>query len=191
VGTGQVVDMERGESLSYFGAIDRLRAKGNERGAAALEAVGPPPYRQMKGLMKQRRLLISTMPKAERRTLRSLVSALLLGADSRLKDMPDYFAGMRFSLEALWTPLQAWKLADGGLVFDVPLVFIEGDLDLQVPSALVTELKPKLRAPKVELVTIFGGAHAALMTHPGEFRRVLVETVRPLAMGKGRKKAKA
>jgi len=181
-GAGQVVDMERGESLSYFGAIDRLRAKGDERGATALEAIGPPPYPNTKALIKQRRLLISTMPKAERRFMRGLVTDLLVAPDARLRDLPDYFAGLRFSLESLWKPLQSWRLADGGREFEVPMVFIEGDLDLQVPSSLVTPLVATLRAPSADLVTIDGAAHAALATHPDPFRKALVERVRPLAV---------
>jgi pimeloyl-ACP methyl ester carboxylesterase len=193
VGAGQVVDMERGESLSYFGTIDRLRAKGDERGAAALEAIGPPPYADNKALMKQRRLLISTMPKAERRLMRDLITDLLIGPDTRLVDLPNYFAGVRFSLNSLWKALQGWRLADGGLDFEVPMVFIQGDLDLQVPSSLVTALIPKLRAPSVDLVTIEGAAHAALATHPDQFRRALVEKVRPLALAKagGGRRARA
>jgi pimeloyl-ACP methyl ester carboxylesterase len=185
VGTGQVVDMERGEQLSYFGAIDRLRAKGDERGAQALEAIGPPPYPNTKALIKQRQLLISTMPKAERRLMRDLVADLVFAPDARLTDLPDYFAGLRFSLESLWKPLQGWRLADGGVEFDVPMVFIEGDLDLQVPSTLVTALVPTLKASSVELVTIEGGAHTALTTHPDAFRKALLERVRPLVVGKG------
>jgi pimeloyl-ACP methyl ester carboxylesterase len=124
--------------------------------------------------------------------MRDLVADLLFAPDSRLKDLPDYFAALRFSLDSLWNPLLGWRLADGGLDFETPLVFIEGDLDLQVPSALVTSLVPKLRAPSAELVTIEGAAHAALATHPDAFRRALVERVRPLALGKAkRKRAKA
>lgn len=191
VGTGQVVDMVRGESLSYFGAIDRLRAQGNERGAASLEAVGPPPYRDLKGLIKQRRLLISTMPKGEQKLLRGMVTGLLFGPDNRLKDLPDYWRGMNFSLESLWSQMETWRLADGGLEFDVPMVFLEGELDLQVPASLVTEVFSKLRAPAKELVIIEGAAHAAILTHPDRVRRELVERVLSFALAKPRSRKKA
>ena len=193
VGTGQVVDMVRGESLSYFGAIDRLRSKGNERGAATLEGVGPPPYPDLKGLVKQRRLLISTMPKAEQKMMRSMITGLLLGPDTRLKDLPDYWGGMNYSLRGLWDQVTGWRLADGGLEFDVPMVFLEGELDLQVPASLVTEVFPKLKAPAKELVIIEGAAHASILTHPDRFRRELVERVLPFALAKpkGRRKTAA
>jgi pimeloyl-ACP methyl ester carboxylesterase len=184
VGVGQAVDMARGESLSYFGAIDRLRAKGDERKAEALEAVGPPPYPNLKGLMKQRRMLISTMPKAERRIFQRMFVDLLLAPDSTLKDLPDYVGGLRFSMRELWPKVSNWRLADGGLSFEVPVVFIQGDLDLQTPTALVTEVVPKLQAPAKELVIIEDAGHVALMTHPDRFRRELVERVLPFALAK-------
>jgi pimeloyl-ACP methyl ester carboxylesterase len=186
VGTGQVVDMARGETLSYFGAIDRLRAKGDERGAAALEGVGPPPYPNLKALGKQRKLLISTMPKAERHAMRRVFLDLLLGPDAKLKDVPDTLGGVNYSLKELWTPLMEWSLQSGGLAFDVPVVFIEGELDMQVPSPLVTEVAARLQAPKVELVTLEGAAHAAPITHGGEFLKALVDKVRPLVVGKAK-----
>lgn len=184
VGVGQVVDMVRGEAMSYFGAIDKLRAKGDERGAATLEGIGPPPYADLKGLSKQRRLLISTMPKAEQKMYRSIFTALLLGPDSRLKDVPDYFGGVGYSIDQLWSQMAGWRLADGGLEFDLPMVFIEGELDLQVPTALVTEIVPKLKAPAKELVIVEEAAHGALITHPDRIRRELVERVLPFALAK-------
>jgi proline iminopeptidase len=191
VGTGQVVDMVRGETLSYFGAVDRLRAKGDERGAAALEGVGPPPYRDMKGLLKQRRLLVSTMPKAERRIFSSIYSGLLFAPDSRLADIPGFVRGLSFSMDQLWGQLTGWRLTDGGAEFHTPMLFIEGDLDLQVPASLVTEVVPQLRAPAAELVTIEGAAHCALITHGDRFLDALVHRVKPRVAGKKRKKAKA
>lgn len=188
VGTGQVVDMARGETLSYFGTIDRLRAKGDERGAAALEAIAPPPYPDIKSLNKQRRLLLSTMPKAERRAFFSAIPGLVFGPDARLKDLPDYIKGVQFSLDSLWGQIADWRLADGGLEFDTPMIFIEGDLDIQVPTALVTEVFPKLKAPAKELVIIEGAAHCALLTHPDRFRRELVERARAFALGKPKRK---
>lgn len=184
VGTGQVVDMTRGESLSYFGTIDRLRAKGDERGAARLEAIAPPPYPNIKSLNRQRWLLLSTMPKAERRAFLSVIPSLLVGPDARMRDLRDYFKGLEFSLESLWGQIADWRLTDGGAEFETPLVFIEGDLDLQVPAALVTEVFAKLRAPAKELVIVEGAAHAALLTHPDRFRRELVERLRPFALGR-------
>jgi pimeloyl-ACP methyl ester carboxylesterase len=180
MGVGQVVDMARGEQLSYFGAIDRLRAKGDERRAAQLEAVGPPPYPSIKALAKQRKLLVTTMPAAERRVMRNAPLNLLLAPDAKLSDLVDWQRGLRFSVGKLWDQIRGWRLADGGHDFEVPLTFVQGELDLQTPSALVTEAFAKLHAPKKELVIVEGGGHVALVTHPDEAKKALLNKVLPL-----------
>ena len=183
VGAGQVVDMGRGEQLSYFGAIDRLRAKGDERGAQKLEAIGPPPYPSIKALAQQRKLLVSTMPKAEQRLIRGLPLALLLAPDAGLKDLPDYLRGLRFSVGGLWGQISNWRLEDGGLALPVPVVLIQGDLDLQTPSALVTEIATKLR-PKAELVVLRDAGHAAMATHGEAFLKAMVKRTARFVGGK-------
>ena len=183
VGVGQVIDMARGEQLSYFGAIDRLRAKGDERGAKALEAIGPPPYPSSKALVKQRRLLVSTMPKAERAVFRRRTMDVVLAPDAKLKDLPDFVGAATFSLSELWGEILGWRIADRGVGFGVPMILIQGELDLQTPTALVTEMAPKLRAPKVELVVIEDAGHVAMVTHGERFLKELVKRTAPYVGG--------
>jgi proline iminopeptidase len=191
MGVGQVVDMARGEQLSYFGAIDRHRAKGDERRAAQLEAIGPPPYPSIKALAKQRKLLIATMPAAERRVFRNAAMNLLLAPDAQLKDLLDWQGGLRFSVGKLWDQIRTWRLADGGYDFEVPLTFLQGELDLQTPSALVTEAFAKLQAPKKELVIVEDAGHAALVTDADQALKTLTAKVLPAAKPAGRAKSTA
>lgn len=178
-GAGQVVDMARGEDLSYFGALERLRAQGRGRHARALEAIGQPPYPSIKALTKQRKLLISTMPKAERRLFRQLALALLLAPDSQFADLPAFLGGAKFSTNELWDEVMGWKLADKGLAFEVPMVFLHGDIDLQTPTALLKEAAPQIRAPKVTVRLYQNAAHLALVTHAEPFLHDLLENLRP------------
>jgi pimeloyl-ACP methyl ester carboxylesterase len=187
VGVGQIVDMPRGEQLSYFGAIDRLRAKGEERKAQTLEAIGPPPYPSIKELRKQRNLLVSTMPKAERRIFQRQFLDMALAPDGKLIDVAHNVQGLMFNIRSLWGQLGEWRMAEGGFEFAVPMVLVMGDLDLQTPTALVTETFPKIVAPSKELVVLEGGGHLALMTHGEPFLKALVQRVRPLAVGKGKR----
>ena len=43
VGSGQVVDMPRGEQISYDALLARLQGRSGTKAIAALEAIGPPP----------------------------------------------------------------------------------------------------------------------------------------------------
>ena len=63
--------------------------------------MGPPPYPSLKGLQLQRKLLISTMPKAEQQVFRTLAVTLLLAPDSKLSDLSAFLGGTRFSIEKL------------------------------------------------------------------------------------------
>ncbi len=182
LGAGQVVDMQRGETLSYLGAIARLREADRDRDAAALEAIGAPPYPSLKGLQTQRKLLISTMPKAERRVFSQMGGEVLLAPDGKLSDLPALLGGAKFSIGDLWDELMGWRLVDGGLDFGVPVIFLQGDIDLQTPTALVVEIAPQLCAPQTDLVLLKGAGHIALVTHADAFRREMIERVRPLAL---------
>lgn len=190
VGVGQVIDVSRGETQSYFGAIDRLRQKGEERKAKQLEAIGPPPYPSTKELKTQRTLLVSTMPKAERKVFQRRLVDMLLAPDATLRDVLDANRGAMFSVRALWGQLTNWRIADGGYAFEVPLVFLQGELDLQTPTALVTEVFAKLQAPKKELVILEDAGHVALITHGKDFLRILREQVRPLVTAKPKRAKK-
>jgi pimeloyl-ACP methyl ester carboxylesterase len=51
VGTGQHVSMEISEPVSYDMVLKKARASGNRKVVKRLEAIGPPPYRDMKTWM--------------------------------------------------------------------------------------------------------------------------------------------
>ncbi|MDB5476710.1 MAG: Hydrolase, alpha/beta fold family protein [Phenylobacterium sp.] len=188
--SGQLVDMGQGETLSYFGTIDRLRGKGDQRGAKLLEAIGPPPYPDLKALAKQRQLLVSTMPGAERHAMRSILLAMLTAPDAKLGDFLTLQRATQFSVGQLWGPLQAWRLEAGGLAFDRPMVIFQGEADLHTPTALVRQVMPRLKAPAAELVIVEGSGHFTLLTHGDRLRREFVERVRPFALGGKPKKRK-
>ena len=182
VGTGQVVDMQRGESLSYFGAIDRLRAQGRERGARALEAVGPPPCRRYEGPGEAAPTLLVSTNAAQGRTrrLHERLFGLAAGPRQPARRRPRLSAGHQLQPRRALAPADGLAAAGrraGSSRSRSPSS--RANLDLQVPASLVTEVLPKLRAPAVELVTLEGGAHCAIVTHADRFSDALVHRVKP------------
>lgn len=180
VGAGQVVDMQRGEQLSWRSAIERARAKGHRRLADQIEQV-PPPYPSLKLLIRQRKALIAGTPPAERKVFRTFV--LDMAASGGPRGVLDVLAGGRYTLLRLWEELMDWRLEDGGLAFAMPVLLLQGVEDMQTPTPLVEEVFPKIRAPAKHLALIPEAGHLAVISHLDrcieEIRQRILPALRP------------
>ena len=166
VGTGQVVDMQRGEAESYAALMALLRAKGDAKGVAALEAIGPPPYATRKALFAQRRLLMKNGSAIDRATMRQLPAVLLLSPGMSLRDAWGAIAGGLFSLDRLYDALMAYDIRRLGTRFEIPMIYLQGADDIQTPTVLVKAYFEEIEAPDKKLVLLGdGAAHMAMVTH--------------------------
>jgi pimeloyl-ACP methyl ester carboxylesterase len=181
VGTGQVVDMQRGEAISYAALMERLKARGEAKAIAKLEAIGAPPYPSRKALLAQRRLLFANGSALDRRMMRAMPTTLLFAPNLSLREVWANLAGNFFSVDALYDALMAYDIRRLGARFEIPMIYIQGAEDIQTPTVLVQEYFETLEAPKKQLILIEGGAHIAVITHLEGFLAALVEHVRPLA----------
>jgi len=182
VGTGQVIDMERGEAVSYDGLMARLKARNLVKAAGKLAAIGAPPYPSRKALMAQRRILMANGSALDRTTMRKMPATLLFAPGLSLQDVWATLAANFFSVEALYDALMAYDIRRLGTRFEIPMIYIQGADDIQTPTSLVREYFETIEAPRKELILIEGGAHMASITHIDAFCEALVETVRPLAV---------
>jgi pimeloyl-ACP methyl ester carboxylesterase len=186
VGTGQVVDMERGEAVSYAALMERLKARGLAKTIAKLEAIGAPPYPSRKALLAQRRILFASGSALDRATLRAMPAALFFAPGLSLRDVWATLAANFFSIDALYDALMAYDIRRLGTRFEIPMIYIQGADDIQTPTSLVEEYFKTIDAPKKELILIEGGAHMAAITHIDAFCEALVEQVRPLVPSSSR-----
>jgi pimeloyl-ACP methyl ester carboxylesterase len=178
VGTGQVVDMKRGEAAGYDALMARLRARGKPKEIAALETIGPPPYPDRQALIAERRLLFKTGSAAERATLRALPIILSTAPGVTLADLKANLSGALFSLDALYGAVMSYDIRRLGTRFEVPMIYLQGEDDIQTPTALVVDYVAEVEAPEKRLVLLGAGAgHLAILTHPEAFLAALVETV--------------
>lgn len=190
VGTGQIVHWARQASLGYRLALAAATSRGDAAAVAALEAAGPPPYADLAAEMAAARH-VNAQTDAERaafETLDAATAAALAkpppGAAyaSHGLELPDgrmrgatAFAALRDEIAAF----DAWRL---GLTFEVPLVFLQGDLDTYTPTAEVEAYAAAVHAPNVRLALIPGGGHSAVFLRE-PFMQALQTHVLPLVVG--------
>lgn len=177
VGTGQVVDMRRGEAVGYEALMARIQAKADAKAIAALQAIGPPPYPSRKALLAERRILFQHGSAEDRALLRALPLTLFTAPGLSLKDLVDNLRGAMFSIDVLYDALMAYDIRHLGTRFEVPMIYLQGEGDIQTPTALVQEYFPEIEAPQKALVLIEGGAHMAMVTHLEAFMGELVARV--------------
>jgi pimeloyl-ACP methyl ester carboxylesterase len=177
VGAGQVVDMVRGEEMSWRFAVGQARRNRDRKRAARVEADGAGPERPLAALLRQRKLLFAGMPKAERRFFRSMPLTMIKAAWPSLTNLCWWVRGGRHSITRLWPELLTWSLEDGGLTFETPVVVVQGAVDMQTPTPLVSEIFPRLRAPAKALVLIDGAGHGVFATHAEAFRNAVTDQV--------------
>jgi proline iminopeptidase len=170
VGAGQVVDMAMNESVGYEALADRLRDRGASRALERLQAIGPPPYRDLQALLAQRRILMAHPSVSERGLVARSLWRLLRGGlgPGAIRTWLD---GQRYSAERLLEALMAYR--DPQTPIPAPAIFIQGEEDIQTPTVLVEAFVQHLTAPSKALVTIPGGGHNALLFMPDRFLEAL------------------
>jgi pimeloyl-ACP methyl ester carboxylesterase len=181
VGAGQVVDMAANEAVGYEGLMARLKARGQDKAAAKLAEIGPPPYADLEVLLAERKILMAHPPASERGLLPGAVIAMLSAPGASAWDIRDWMAGQSFSADRLYAPMMAYSDRTAAPAIPVPVVIIQGDEDIQTPTSLARAWFDTLQAPSKAFVLIPGGGHNALLAMPDAFHGALVEHVRPLA----------
>jgi pimeloyl-ACP methyl ester carboxylesterase len=159
VGMGQVVNMKRGEHLSYRFTVEEAEKTGNRRAVRQLSAIGSPPYANLRDAGVQRKWLT----KFHGATVKgSVVGALLRNfslRDTRPLDIVRFVRGAILSLTSLEEPQMQVDFLSTHLKLDVPVYFVCGKRDYNVPFELVVEYATKLAAPRKEVVWFDHSAH--------------------------------
>ncbi|MBT9473709.1 MAG: alpha/beta hydrolase [Pseudomonadota bacterium] len=179
VGAGQVVDMQRNEAVGFDALLQKVRAKGDAKAETKLLAIGAPPYAGRKELLAERKILEANPPESERGLYRSLIPILLFAPDYGLKDIRAWLDAGKFSIGKMLPALMTYSDDVPAPVIPVPVVFLQGEEDIQTPTVLVKSYFERLQAPSKRLVLIPGGGHSAVIAMPDIFLRELKAHVRP------------
>jgi len=184
VASGQFINAADGDALGYRLTLEQARAVQNPEAIKSLEAMGPPPWPDVK-TRSAAKGLATRMTKdddpASQMNVLAMLKALPDYSDADLKNLP---AGMAFSTEPLIRDAMSFDARSFGPRFPIPLFIFQGADDLNTPTALVQRWFADVEAPAKAIMIVEHASHGAFYTHSEQLGRFLAERVRPLAVGK-------
>ena len=180
VGVGQVADVAEGEKLSYRFALGEAIRRHDQAAIRELRWMGPPPHTVAELLAKGRWVERFGGDFHADMNTGSLIWAALSADETNLADLIKFGQGNAFSLEYLWPEFSHVALDDHVLNFKVPVFFLEGRYDWNVPAVLAKRYFQELHAPYKKLIWFSGSAHNPPFEQPEAFDRVLIQKVLPI-----------
>lgn len=169
IGVGQIVDMERGEAISYQFTLDEARRLENQKAIEQLERIGQPPYAKLGDAGIQRDWLSKFHGSVAESSLQSLILKNITIRDLRPLDIVRFIRGMMFSLSTLDDEENRVRIIHDVPEMKVPVYFCCGRRDFTVPFELVEEYAEKLRAPQKRIVWFEHSAHVPNFEEPQKF----------------------
>ena len=178
VGMGQVVDMLKGEHTAYKHLGELIKEKGDPKDIKAYEAFNGFPYDLTEEtflpmLMKFRKL-------EGRYDLTTNVSKTLkLAFSSPVFSWADILILTRFKNvnKGLVDSLLSYSTTDF-LNYELPVFYICGRNDWQVPSIVAEEYFNKIHAPRKKLYWIANAGHLTDLDNPVDYNKVIEEIVK-------------
>lgn len=180
VGIGQIADFAEGERLSYEWALSQAIQRNHESAIADLKAMTPGPQSVDDELLKGRWVEEFGGVFHQDLSTWTLIRAALNTDEVNLVDLWQFGRGNRFSLETL-RPQYAKVDLTRYRSFAVPVVFLLGRYDWQVPSVLAARYFDTLTAPCKRLIWFEQSAHNPPFEEPERFVRAMTDEVLPLA----------
>jgi pimeloyl-ACP methyl ester carboxylesterase len=169
VGTGQVASWSAVVNHQFDFLLAAARTNGDAATVAALETIGrPDPLNVGQYFGTVARTLRANQPAPDKAWLASIPAQLKeQGAtDDQLKANS---AGATFSATALIGIITHADLQASALVFSTPYCVIQGQSDLNSPTAPAKTYFDRVTAPKKRFAIIETAGHFAVATHQPEF----------------------
>ena len=187
VGIGQVANMEEGELASYQWTLDQARKRNARRAVRALEKMGPPPYQGdwRASTISERSYVARFGGEVHGNWFGAVgivLGNVLFSREYNLADRVNVFRGVLGSMKLLWPQLFKVDLFQRVPELKVPVFFMEGRHDHEVPSEIAARYFAVLKAPSKELIWFENAAHMVNSEERELFCKVLVEKVRPIAL---------
>jgi pimeloyl-ACP methyl ester carboxylesterase len=177
VGTDFYVDMLANERQGRADTLQRLRAAGNKRGVATLEALDPDPATwDVKAWGRRMQWSMGTDPANPNGGLKTLFSLLLTKPDYSLLDVFAWLRGFAAVRDAMFTQFMQFDAHTEGSALAIPFHLIQGAQDVVTLTGPAVEFYAEVDAPAKSLTLVDGASHFVAFTHPAEFLTALRTT---------------
>ena len=180
VGTAQMVDFLETDRVDYEFALEWAKERGDTRKVAQLEAQGPPPYYgddvawQQVNYLKDTYAYMNQDPNVitNFNTPRDLASP-----EYGLLDKVNWVRGPLTTLGVVYQQLWDVDFRTQAPRLEVPVYFLIGRHDANVPAYLIEEYYALLDAPHKELIWFEHSGHSPWISETDKFVDVVVERV--------------
>ncbi len=174
--------MPQGERLSYDYALMQAMARENKKAVEGLREIGPPPHTVDEMLISRRWVERFGGSFHGDLSTGKLIWAALNTDEATLIDLILFGRGNRFSLEHLWSEFSQLDLT-AYQSFSMPVFFLLGRYDRQVPSTLTASYFESIDAPCKRLIWFERSGHNPPFEEAETFNRIMIEEVLPMAAG--------
>ncbi|HUN26772.1 MAG TPA: alpha/beta hydrolase [Steroidobacteraceae bacterium] len=189
VGSGQIVNWARQDTLSFARVLGEARAAGDAAAIAELERIGAPPYPDTAtdAIKAHYSVALSRGESDALATLDPALSEVLTNPPASARYVPrglalerDVRAVATAAYEAVRAEILGFDAEALGLDFAVPMLFLQGELDACAVSSEVAAYAAQVRAPWRAYISITGGGHSPWLMRE-RFLALLLEHLWPLA----------
>jgi proline iminopeptidase len=185
VGTGQVINARQNERLGYEHTLAEAKSRGDADAVKALSAIDPYPD-PVTGIVGNKMDVIrhwefrygfALYGKTD--LYREMLKFAIVSPDYSLHDFYYFVADPGHEVLDKWIDgFDAKALGDD---FQVPIVFIFGHNDWQVPGVIAEEYLKGISAPAKGFYWVEKASHSPMVEQPQEFAQIMIDHVRPFA----------
>ncbi len=176
IAVSQVVNMAKGEEISYQFTLNKAREQQDKKAIADLERIGQPPYKNFKDNLKKGEWLThfggSTHSIDLKKTMQKASSLKEYNIWDWLYRFPK---GVYFSTELLLSELMNIDFQQKINSVDIPIYFLEGTSDYQVPFILTESYFEKIQAPEKSITWFEECGHMIPFEQTEKFISTLLE----------------
>ena len=184
IGTGQAINMERAQVLTYRLLLDRVRSEHDETALQRLTTIGPPPYTDPTLRVSEQKILGKYPAKSERvGTFEGMGGDFMSAPGYSLRESYRIIAGATQHRSKLLRDDMKYDATRRGTQFQIPIFFFQGAEDIQAPIQLLNEYEKEISAPQKDLFVFPDGGHNAFYFFSNRFLEELKARVRSLALG--------